>query len=446
MKGTIDVQIKHKDGSIETRHEHNVVFDIPALTFKKWSESPLAMATGVPTTSVMLTGDRFTTFCLSEDPISVTEPQYVPEALITGSGGANRWYYGPATATTTDKTKTLAATWTVQSAMTLKSIFYQVANASSLLNSSAQPRLIGKDDIRTGMSTRLRKSVLDLSYFALNKASTWNGLVSDGTPTASVYETVYVGYPLCNSDERFIFSYKSGSSTYYSSYPFSGAGSVLEIRNKDTNEVIRSFPMTQFTGLRQSFTPPSGSTGKDYSYQYVCVVNTGTKNVLIQPAYGGTSLNIWQIPDTATEDPIPIVATVLENQCNYFAENTNVTVSVNQAMSVIGPYMYWLPNQTATGSSRRANVCRINDDFSVTTFSGLCGSAIYSADSSNWQYSSGKMTLVREYQDYSHWTYGNSNNGRYTPIYFNITAANFSTPIVLAEGDVLTVSYKIEVA
>ena len=49
MKGTIDVQIKHKDGSTETRHEHNVVFDIPALTCQKVYESPLATATGVPT-------------------------------------------------------------------------------------------------------------------------------------------------------------------------------------------------------------------------------------------------------------------------------------------------------------------------------------------------------------------------------------------------------------
>ena len=34
MKGTIDVQIKHKDGSIENRHEHNVIFDLPALRIK----------------------------------------------------------------------------------------------------------------------------------------------------------------------------------------------------------------------------------------------------------------------------------------------------------------------------------------------------------------------------------------------------------------------------
>ena len=40
MKGTIDVQIKHKDGSIETRHEHNVVFDLPALHIKDTLEMP----------------------------------------------------------------------------------------------------------------------------------------------------------------------------------------------------------------------------------------------------------------------------------------------------------------------------------------------------------------------------------------------------------------------
>lgn len=64
MKGTIDIQIKRKDGTIENRHEHNVVFDIPSLTFKKWSESPLAIITGLPTSQVVLTGDKFKAFAL----------------------------------------------------------------------------------------------------------------------------------------------------------------------------------------------------------------------------------------------------------------------------------------------------------------------------------------------------------------------------------------------
>ena len=90
-------------------------------------------------------------------------------------------------------------------------------------------------------------------------------------------------------------------------------------------------------------------------------------------------------------------------------------------------------------------MARVNDDFSVTTFPGYCGSALF-ALSDNYAYSSGKTFFYRRYQDtYGDWRTGTNNNGQYSPIYPNITASNFSTPIVLAQGDVLTVSYKIEV-
>ena len=443
MQGTIDIQIKHKDGTIENRHEHNVIFDIPSLTFKMWSESPLAIATGVPTQNVTLTDKWFSTFCLSGDTISTTEPQYVPASLVIGSGSNGQWYYGPATTTTTDNSVTRSATWTVQSAMTLKSIFYRSSDESSLLRNSNYPRLVYGNNIYTGYTKRLKNEVLTSPGFLLNGNTSWNGLVSSSN-SATATETVGVDYPLCNPDERFLCSYVSGSTTQYTD-SFIGTGRTLEIRDKDTNSILRSFPLTQFTGFRTTYTPPSGSTGNDYSYYYTRLVNTGSKNVLIQPAYGGKSLNIWQIPDTATEDPIPIVATALENQCNYFS-STNDKAFSSARIFVIGPYMSWAPNQTATDSSRKVNMCRVNDDFSVTTFPGYCGSAIFSP-SDIYAYSSGKMFLYRQYQDtYGDWHTGTNNNGQYSPIRPNITASNFSTPIVLAEGDVLTVSYKIEVS
>lgn len=443
MKGTIDVQIKHKDGSTETRHENNVVFDIPALTFKKVYESPLAIATGVPTNDVTLTHSRFNNFYLSEETISTTEPQYVPPTLVTTSGSSSTWYVAPTTSTITSKSVVRAATWTVQSAMTLKSIFYQSTSEYGLLDSGYTPRFTSKDNIYTGSIRRLSKSVLNLSGFGMAAQSTWNGLVTNSN-SSTAYEYAYIDYPLCNPDERFVCSYVSGSSTYYSEFFISGASSTLEIRNKDTNTIVRSFPQTQFVGFRTSSTPPSGSSGNDYSYLCACIVNTGTKNILVQPAYGGKSLNIWQIPDTATEEPIPIVATVLENQCNYLT-NSNGNIYANH-ISAIGPYMYWVPPQTNTNYNRRANVCRINDDFSVTTFPGYSSAATISVGSSSFQHSSGKITFIRQYQEYSNWKYGDTNNGRYSPLSPNVTAANFSTPIVLAEGDILTVSYKIEVA
>ena len=38
MKGTIDITIKRKDGTIEKRQEHNIAFDLPAFIIKKYAE------------------------------------------------------------------------------------------------------------------------------------------------------------------------------------------------------------------------------------------------------------------------------------------------------------------------------------------------------------------------------------------------------------------------
>ena len=453
MKGTIDVQIKHKDGSTENRHEKNVVFDIPALTFQKVYESPLAAATGTPTPYVSLTADKFNEFCLSEETISTTEPQYVPPALVTTSSSSDIWYKGPATTTVTNKSKIVSATWTVPSALTLKSIFFRSTSETYLMSYSTI-RFSSKNNIYKMDSEvdRLKSTLLNFSTFSLTNEY-WNGFASS-RDDATIYEPTYVDYPLCNPNERFVFSWIYSGTTRYSSSPVvTGVTEItLEIRDKDTNNILRSFPMTQFTGFRMTDSPPSGSSGNDYSYVCSYVVNTGSKNVIIQPTYLGKSLNIWQIPDTATEDPIPIAATVLENECNYYEHYSSYIFSTHA--KTIGPYISWIPSDANTAtSSRPANIVRVNDDFSITKFSGYSSDKQWKVyDSTNnkqrfpYRFHSGKMILSRQYLDYSSWAGGVNNNGIYTPVYPNITAANFSTPIVLAEGDVLTVSYKIEVA
>lgn len=453
MKGTIDVQIKHKDGSTENRHEKNVVFDIPALTFQKVYESPLAAATGTPTPRVSLTADRFNEFCLSEETISTTEPQYVPPTLVTTTGSSTVWYKGPATTTVTNKSKAVSATWTIPSALTLKSIFFRSTSETSLMYYQSI-RFSSKNNIykMNDEVKHLKPSLLNFSGFSLTNSG-WNGLGPSNSD--DVYEPGYVDYPLCNPNERFVFSSVSSGTTYYYASG-SSATTTLEIRDKDTNSILRSFPLTQFTGYRTTNSPPSGSSGSnDYSYHCNYVVNTGTKNVLIQPTYGGKSLNIWQIPDTATEDAIPIAATVLENECNYFGRYSDSVSPVHA--KTIGPYISWLPSGGSESASSKANIVRVNDDFSVTKFSGYSSDkpwTVYYYTSSGspsgqyypYKYHSGKMLFLRKYFSYNEWVGGTNNDGVYEPIYPNITAANFSTPIVLAEGDVLTVSYKIEVA
>lgn len=412
-------------------------------------ESPLAAATGTPTPYTSLTADRFNEFCLSEETISTTEPQYVPPTLVTTTGSSTVWYEGPATTTATAKSKVISATWTVRSALTLKSIFFRSTSETTLM-SGKTIRFSSKNNIyrQDDEVEHLKPSLLNFSGFSLTNSG-WNGLGPSNS--GDVYEYTYVDYPLCNPNERFVFSWVSSGTTYYSSSA-SGSGMTLEIRDKDTNNILRSFPTTQFTGWRTTYTNPSGSSGKDYSYVCSYVVNTGTKNVIIQPTYGGKSLNIWQIPDTATEDPIPVAATVLENECNYFSDYSSYIHSLHS--KTIGPYISWLPSDTSSDSStKKANIVRVNDDFSITKFSGYSSDkpwSLYQYEDTGQRYPyrfhSGKMLLLRQYLDHNSWEGGDENNGIYTPMYPNTTAANFSTPIVLAEGDVLTVSYKIEVA
>lgn len=423
MRGTIDVQIKRKDGTIENRREHNVVFDIPSLTFKKWSESPLAIITGLPTATVVLTGSNFKKFALSEDTISTTEPSVVPPALETVDSSPSKWYYGPTTITTTTQSKNISATWTIGEALTLKSIFfYGNSSLEKIFYDYDEYILTSKDNIyaENNDTKRLRKDLMDFSGFQLNDSTSWNGLVS--STVSDAFEDAYVDYPLCNPDERFVFSYQSNSSTVYAANPT--VTSTLEIRNKDTNTVVRSFPITQFTGF--DVTSSSNMVKRTY------VVNTGTKNVFAAVANDGKSLNLWQIPDVATTEPIPISATVLTNYCNY-------TETYSNQFKVAGPYI-----SVQTQSGDYWNVARINDDFSATTYHGWAGDnkwqCYYVYNNKNRyfaKYRSGKMFLYRR---------NTNNNETYAPTYPNITAANFSTPIVLAEGDVLTVAYKIEVS
>ena len=103
MKGIIDVQIKHKDGSIETRHEHNVVFDLQALATKSFYNQPYGAMTGHlrdkhiwPTT--------YNVFSLSTLELDLTKPSVAIPALNSiSSGSSNVWYTAPIAWTIADK-------------------------------------------------------------------------------------------------------------------------------------------------------------------------------------------------------------------------------------------------------------------------------------------------------------------------------------------------------
>ena len=409
MKGTIDVQIKHKDGSIETRHEHNVVFDIPALALKKVVQMPIRGISPqtYPNIGSITAANLFPEFSLCEDTADLTRPKYLPCSLTTTtSGTSSAWYISPMTRITSDKNITAQASWTLGEAMTIKSIRvlgnYKPDNSrpSYIFPVLYDDGIMYMNGFECGYGKKLSfadfKFTNSTSFYRLvppTEISTSDGVEYINTP-------LYYPYPLTN-DERFAFF--DSSDKYISLYASAQLYSTAKIKifNSSTGDITREFPLSQFSDF------PTGAK------QRAWVVNTGTKNILCRRSYNSPyTYSCWQIPDTATADPIP-------------------TVDITFPSNFVSPQAV-LDNYLVYGGETSASIIRLNDDLSVTTYKGrLAGHSSYSTQSN--------------YSLKSYFPTGLTMS--YSSVYYpNLTAANFSTPIELAEGDVLTVSYKIEVA
>lgn len=422
MKGTIDVQIKHKDGSIETRHEHNVVFDIPAEVMKKVIQIPILglrywyyRQLGVDSVYDYIVPG----FSLCEDTADLTRPKYLPRSLTTATGTSSKWYISPMTRIVNDKNITAQASWTLGEAMTLKSIrilgnyipdenrgsrFFNVIDDSSTLHAAG-----------TGNNGK-RLSITDFKFTnSVNMMRLIPYSDLDSSNHAYVTDYIYYLYPLAN-DERFAFvnntnngnplGFSSGSAVSF--YGTNLTTAKIQIYNSSTGDMVREFPFSQFSGL-------TSITNVTY---YVFVVNTGTKNILIRTRGGSTTedphIKYWQIPDTSTQDTIPTVDITFPDNFGKYPQ-------------VI------LDNYIVYGSNGSGSVFKLNDDLSVTTYKGYVNGRLSWSTDSYYPFGylpTGMVFLIDDA----------------TVRYPNLTAANFSTPIELAEGDVLTVSYKIEVS
>lgn len=443
MKGTIDVQIKHKDGSIETRHEHNVVFDLQALQTKYFYRRPYGQLTGFCGFRY-IGSNTYDTFSLSTLELDLTHPSVAIPALNSiASGSSNVWYTAPITSTISDKYRISSATWTAGEAITLKSIFFPYSNLwfardkySGSGNSSDErykySRCLLFDDglFYEWSGVRRFKSSIDGFKFTNKYMHGFSNAQypSDSSFNASV-ETAFVPYKLHDPTERFLFTTTSGSNSWSCYYPYYSAGE-LQIKDAATNTVKRSFNLSQFANFDTS------------TNRYLArVVNTGSKNVLVEPISTADGIRVWQIPDTATEETIQPSGMILANQVYYY---TNYHDSLSVADNVL---IY-----RNKSDHSKFTCARLNDDLSVDIVPGAnaAGLSMESASSGSDTYNNVSWSYMNTDSPYLYRINGSNyefaNSGTYVCRSFNSTAANFSTPIELAEGDVLTVSYKIEVA
>lgn len=437
MKGIIDINIKHKDGTTETRHEHNVVFDLQALAAKHYYNRPYGPLTGWFGWKY-ISSSTYDIFSLSTLELDLTHPSVAIPALNSiASGSSSVWYTAPITSTIEDKHRISSATWTVGEAITLKSIFFPYSEllfANNTVGRDGDSRyrrcILSDDGLVVDGDWSLRLNPPSTAFKFTNNYL--NGFTSELYLNQTLGIRTFAPYKLHDPTERFLFDTVSGESHYRSYYPYYSTGE-LQIKDAATNTVKRSFNFSQFA----NFVPN----------RIVRIVNTGSKNLLLQPVSTADGIRVWQIPDTATEETIQPSGMILANENVY----VNTSSSAYQAaLSVADNVLIYRKSSDAY----RVVCAKINDDLSVDVVPGANAAGIYFSTStlsdtsynnvvcpymntdSPWFYRVGSGSYPEEF----------ANKGTYHCTFFNSTAANFSTPIVLAQGDVLTVSYKIEVS
>lgn len=434
MKGTIDITIKRKDGTVEKRQEHNIAFDLPAFTIKEYLKSNiLPIYAGAVYLSVLKTSYR--AISLSEEERDLTKPSWRPRALKTiTSGTPSSWHTALASATNNGKKRTVTAAWTMPDdlgfSLTLKSIAFDnqytmPPRGYRSSNSGRTVPLFVKDigliypDNRNpyqyaGKKYHKSDFSFDNDYYSGLDTAELNSNNRSYMPYSMNLTKMVGGVQQRTQDGRFAFTDSDGN-IYNVLTPYTLLENKLVIFDDTTEQQVLSFPMSQFSNYVAN------------KYAYVYVINTGTKNWLFQYDSSINASRIWQIPDTQTSDAISPTS-------ETFMQGINPDTYSMQKTGIIGNYI--ISNNIAY---------RIDDDLTVTTFHG--------EEKGNTESSTNVGYLDKDYVQYEVKSYVGGGSDAYSttsgnsliPYFANLTASNFSTPITLAAGDVLSVSYSISV-
>ena len=431
MKGTIDITIKRKDGTVEKRQEHNVAFDLPAFIIKEWAkDSVLPIVSSFVETEYLK--DTYSIMSLCEEERDLTKPEWRPRALKTATSGSSLpWHTALASPTNDGKKRTITAAWTMPSdegfSLTLKSIA-----CDNMKKYAVRPDCSSNGQNANGLYEKGVMFCYGGSYYSyygaeLKKSdflfsnSNYGGLLANKITKSTVAPFMPYSLGLLKTvdgaqtrtkDGRFAFLDSGDIKNAY--FRPDSASSKLVIYDKTASQFALSFTMSQFTNYN--------SSNGNYTY----VINTGAKNWLFQYDSSINASRIWQIPDTQTSDAIaPTSETFLQG----VAIKTIVGSSSAQGAYIIGNYI--INNHI---------VYKISDDLTVTTYKGVSSEAEMTTSGTVMRYLD---------KDYLNWGIYYTGNSEFLiaaiPYFANITASNFSTPITLAAGDVLSVSYSISV-
>ena len=433
MKGTAHIVVKDKYGKIKTDvTEHNIITD----TFKNQMQAWLNGADKYQYNGSFPKADEnyFNGIFLHEDTVADDKDLQIPCFIgaQTAKSNTSNVQYSAAASHEASSTKISSTwTWTADKAYTIKSLTLHDNNFADRLDA--------------------RGNTYNLTQIWKLNDNKWLRCGKTGTGSDSFMafcsEQTYLKY-LCKKYGNFVQLYNAWNFMplynnevallSYSTTEVQFSGSTKKIYIYDKNDIEnyatatpkRSFNISQFSGM------PDGGVS---SYDGFAIIPTEHGDYLAYTK-SSTQLIVYAIPRTATEETIQPIQTITTTRYR------------NGTYLLFGKTCVLMDNNEGT---KNASFLRIDYDTS-TSAPVINYKEITLNNKSPNLYSSGSPwcpilfyaetqsevvnPYIAEFQSSSY---------NYTQQYFttwhNHTILNLSTPITLAAGDVLSVSYSISV-
>lgn len=437
MKGTAHIVVKDKYGKIKTdMTEHNTITDAFKNQMQAWlnGADKYQYFGGFPKAYE----NYFNGIFLHEDTVADDKDLQIPcfiGAQTAKSDTSNVQYSAAVSHEASDTKISSTWTWTMDKAYTIKSLTLHDNDFANRLNANGNSNNI----------TQIWK----LNSNKWLKCSTGYG--SGNSNVAFCSEQTYLKY-LCKKYDNFVniatywplmplynnevalFSYSTTEVTFSSSIKKLYIYDKNDVENYATATPKRSFNISQFSGMPDS----------PVTYTSIAIIPTEHGDYLAY-SKSSTELVVYAIPRTATEEtiqPIQTITTTWSGGVSVHLLFGKTCVFIGSSSGTPTKRVSFLKIDYDTSTSTpviKYKEITLNNDcpgLFVNGSGGIYCPILFCAETQ----SEVVNPYILEYQ---------GTKDEYTKIFYttwhNHTILNLATPISLAEGDVLTVSYSISV-
>lgn len=453
MKGTAHIVVKDKYGNIKTNTtEHNTITDAFKNRVQAWLNGiekyqnyDNSSKGRFPAASEEYFNGIFVNEATIADDKDIPIPAFIG-GQVAKANSSNNMYSSTSTHTADDTKIQNTWAWTADKAYTIKSI--ALKNGSFANSFQSLQESWGNPDVAMVLKLNSNKVLLTGNSYQWQCFGELKNRVKSVTKNYGNLVKASSGYlkffPLYSNEIALLSS--------SSSAPETGSG-VYKIYVFDKNDITdystatpkRSFALTQFEGLVNQQTTLS-----------LAIMPTEQADYLFF-SKSETELLVYKIPRSVTEETIPklqTITTTRKYECPYALygrtllwptsrgknnspEKQCALIRVDYDTASSTETITYKEIETNAGTPSNADYYPGNYTprlYCLETATEVVNPYIVESQDATGQQTSSALTILNEP------CYGIS------PIWHNSTILNLSTPISLAEGDVLTVSYSISVA